>query len=250
MGEIHLYLRNILTRYLYFYTSTNFRYFSKHWRFSAATCSAMIYCYTPIGESAWHSPTYCSIKTTTIFMHSGSDTFQRLASVPCANVPVNVNIAYFLKYISTWNCWKLVSEKTCLNHTSLFPAVLWLFFPLLASIINKPHGSLHLLIAAATVIWHRCLQGLAFTQKTGRTFLFLILVNLFAISWCQTDARAKSISFTQEWLGHARVNHSQFIISAAADAFLVRQLRDVGVDRLKGQVQLERSSRLSCNNYL
>ena len=129
-------------------------------------------------------------------------------------------------------------------------AVLWLFFPLMASIINKTHGSLHLLIAAATVIWHRRLRGLAFTQKTGRTFLFLILVNLFAISRCQTDARAKSISFTQEWLGHARVNHSRFIISAAADAFLVRQLRDVGVDRLKGQVQLERSSRLSCNNFL
>ncbi len=58
------------------------------------------------------------------------------------------------------------------------------------------------------------------------------------------------MSFTQEWLGHAGVNHSRFIISAAADAFLVQQLCDVREDSLKGQVQLERRSGLGCNSYL
>lgn len=131
-----------------------------------------------------------------------------------------------------------------LLQSVVLTAVLWLFFPLLALIINKPHGSLHLLIAAATVIWHRRLPGLTFTQKTGRTFLFLILVNLFAISRCQTDAGTKSISFTQEWLGHARVSRSRFIISAAANAFLVQHLCDVREDSLKGQVFM------GCTSYL
>lgn len=65
---------------------------------------------------------------------------------------------------------------------ALLSAVFWLFFPLFAWIINTPHGSLHLLIAAATVIWHRRLPGLTFSLKMGRTFLFLILLNLFSIS--------------------------------------------------------------------
>lgn len=90
-------------------------------------------------------------------------------------------------------------------HSIVLIAVLGVFFPpILALIINNPHGSLHLLIAAAAVIWDRRLPGLTFTQKMGRTFLSLILVSLFAISRCQADAGTKSISFTQEWFGHAR----------------------------------------------
>lgn len=221
------------------------------------------------GWSACHSPTCCTINTTTATLVLR----QLCRGTLCGWL--KFHIAHFLKYISVWNSWKLLPGKnpwpwhTCrctvtqgeawhpdtdcmrAEHYFLQSAVLTaVFFPLLALIINKPHGSLHLLIAAATVIWHRRLPGLTFTQKSGRAFLFLILVNLFAISQCQTDARTQSIRFTQEWLGHAGVNHSWFIISAAADTFLVQKLCDVRDDGFKDQAFLERSSGAGCTSQL
>lgn len=104
---------------------------------------------------------------------------------------------------------------------SRMPSFPWLLPPLVL-IKHQPHWSLRLLITVDMVIWHRPMACLTFIQKgrgtgggDGGAFLFsplLISVNVFAISSCQTFAGIKSMSFTQEWFGHAKVSHSRFII--------------------------------------